>query len=98
MARPRLATPCLCAIALLWPALSGAEPAAPSEIEPAVDAVCSAASDRDLPRIPVQIVIDQKTLERHQQDEYVVLRNDGSSYREPVFLDTSETAAQPPLR
>jgi hypothetical protein len=76
----------------------GADPSDPTPDGIEAGPTCGGADERFMPRIPVQIVIDEKALERHQRDEYVVLRNDGSRYEEPVFVDTGEEVQRPPLR
>jgi hypothetical protein len=79
--------------------LAGAGSSEDAQREIEAGPTCGGADERFMTRIPVQIVIDEKALERHQRDEYVVLRNDGGGgYEEPVFVDTSEVVDRPPLR
>ena len=88
----------LCALALVSPTVSLADPVSLPELPLAAGATCGEVDERNLGRIPVEIIVSPQAMERHQRDEYVVLSNDGTTYREPVFVDTSEAVAPPPLR
>jgi hypothetical protein len=88
----------LSALALTWPLAAAAEPAANGPEVIKVGPACQAPDEFSMPRLPVQIIIDEDRLARLQQNEYVVLRNDGTPYGAPPFVNMAEAVPRPPLR